>query len=86
MTPPGPAVWVILGSLPCQLSAFITARELSGNKEPQWSCGSCRYRGPGMKSADEPALRWEGELLTPIGGRGEEERFPKSISFVLQIP
>lgn len=39
-----------------------------------------------MKSADEPALCWEGELLTPIGGRGEEERFPKLISFVLQIP
>lgn len=37
-----------------------------------------------MKSADEPALCWEGELLTPIeeGGRGEEERFPKLISFL----
>lgn len=77
MTPPCPAVWVILGSLPCQLSAFITARELSGNKEPQWSCGSCRYRGPGVESVDQPAaLCWEGELLTPVEeGGGEKSAF-----------
>lgn len=74
VTPPCPAVWVILGSLLCQLSAFITARELSGIAR--------HHNGPVAPAgaegqASSPWMSWlcagKAELLTPIE-KGEGER------------
>lgn len=78
MTPPCPAVWVILGSLPCQLSAFITARELCGigrhHNDPVAPAGA-------EGQASSPWMSWlyagKAELLTPVEkGGGEKSAFP----------